>query len=1039
MGDSNAHKANCKRWFVESQFLATFRTVFRAPQADTAAILTNLRHQMATENNNKRNEVVDKFLKDLDFTPSNLPEWVSKAIYVILEDNEAVIKLINKLRWPSLKYVPRTQRVDLDFIIERINSDPGIFVKYIGTLHQIADIFTKGMFTAAQFQNLTRMCMIGKIRPIIQKQENENKNIPKHNICVSLMPVHSNFGSQGSPTSSSCCSRAPLIAKNMAQQNALYFKEDYENLEEAEASAIERISYTDTSLALQIEAVKRHENLFVTFKRIFNDCAVFTFRNDIQHSDWFRTLPDVAISLKTLVKESYDICQPQNLEVMCEAIERGSSNHLPYFVSVIEMKFDAMRGSDSINNLKGPATGEYSCKWTDTMPNDETYKGYWSNRHQDWFNSIEMEVKDGEWVYSAKGKMGLQKLVEKMLKKYIEEMSKRPQPRPDLPDGAEAPSRKYDRVMFLFEWCCNEIYQHWLKIVKERNECINTGGAQWRIDELGDQAEAAGMKAIETIEQICQTLSEMKLSLAAGIGRVENWKSSEADEYCGFLMDYCYKTFGSMGMFMYNGYKLYEYMEPVLNKRGDPAGDTWHRGRQTINKSTKNNVEDALIRVAWDVKQGQASFPLPPPKPLERTPELRRALRGELVEARHQYVREFETEFPDLPPYEVEMTAPEGLEDPSVQEHNQMKNDFVDSIIESGREVDPNEHWIEVVSRYNKKREDRGKTDRMDPKERPELFVESLRSRSSTVSQLPPTPTHGQAPATPKAKPKAKGFAISATQIINLEGPEGPKQVKKTPSQLHGSWVAGMCGVCSGTIYKGEEYTTLDASQAGTPMMVHKRCMHQTEQIHQGASVATGASSSSSGMVAQGELPSTPKELRAPDTPVELAAPKEETATTQRSSASVQPVSPPPTKAAPKVEPKPTAVRAALPKPPSVPPQQQPNATPAEAEASANQPVDESRILDLISDEWYRRAAAPETLKECYEEDWFRLSDQKKEMQILRASHKAGFKIPVSCDLCVKTCDHPETTDADAIDAATPKVVDWDYAERQVANPEQVD
>ena len=64
-------------------------------------------------------------------------------LYVV-EDNEALIKMIIKGRSPTMK---RTHRVSLDGLFDRINLDPKIQIKYIDTKNQLADILTKGNFT----------------------------------------------------------------------------------------------------------------------------------------------------------------------------------------------------------------------------------------------------------------------------------------------------------------------------------------------------------------------------------------------------------------------------------------------------------------------------------------------------------------------------------------------------------------------------------------------------------------------------------------------------------------------------------------------------------------------------------------------------------------------------------------------------------------------------------------------------------------------------------------------------------------------------
>ena len=59
-----------------------------------------------------------------------------------------------------MRHVSRTHRVDLDWLFERISKDPGIFVKYVPTKEQIADILTKGSFTADAWNALCKLCVI---------------------------------------------------------------------------------------------------------------------------------------------------------------------------------------------------------------------------------------------------------------------------------------------------------------------------------------------------------------------------------------------------------------------------------------------------------------------------------------------------------------------------------------------------------------------------------------------------------------------------------------------------------------------------------------------------------------------------------------------------------------------------------------------------------------------------------------------------------------------------------------------------------------
>ena len=53
-----------------------------------------------------------------------------------------------------MRHVSRTHRVALDWLFDRINLDPKIQIKYIGTKNQLADILTKGNFTRDEWNHL---------------------------------------------------------------------------------------------------------------------------------------------------------------------------------------------------------------------------------------------------------------------------------------------------------------------------------------------------------------------------------------------------------------------------------------------------------------------------------------------------------------------------------------------------------------------------------------------------------------------------------------------------------------------------------------------------------------------------------------------------------------------------------------------------------------------------------------------------------------------------------------------------------------------
>ena len=57
----------------------------------------------------------------VDHVPINFPESSFPARLYVFDDNEAVIRMISKVRSSNLRPVSRTHRVDLDRLCERIN------------------------------------------------------------------------------------------------------------------------------------------------------------------------------------------------------------------------------------------------------------------------------------------------------------------------------------------------------------------------------------------------------------------------------------------------------------------------------------------------------------------------------------------------------------------------------------------------------------------------------------------------------------------------------------------------------------------------------------------------------------------------------------------------------------------------------------------------------------------------------------------------------------------------------------------------------
>ena len=98
---------------------------------------------------------------EVDFVPPSVATSSGLAKLILLEDNDAVIKMTLKMRAPTLRHVARTHRVDLDWLFERIQYDPGVSIHFVGTKQQIADMFTKGQFSAEQWNALCQMAQIG--------------------------------------------------------------------------------------------------------------------------------------------------------------------------------------------------------------------------------------------------------------------------------------------------------------------------------------------------------------------------------------------------------------------------------------------------------------------------------------------------------------------------------------------------------------------------------------------------------------------------------------------------------------------------------------------------------------------------------------------------------------------------------------------------------------------------------------------------------------------------------------------------------------
>ena len=128
-------------------------------QANSARDLAELqRNLLQSKTLRLRSQIPNKHinldLTNVDHVSSNVKPSGSSAMRYDFEDSEAVIKMIIKGQSPTMRHVPRTHRVALDWLFDRINLDPKIQIRYIDTKHQLADILTKGNITRDEWNNL---------------------------------------------------------------------------------------------------------------------------------------------------------------------------------------------------------------------------------------------------------------------------------------------------------------------------------------------------------------------------------------------------------------------------------------------------------------------------------------------------------------------------------------------------------------------------------------------------------------------------------------------------------------------------------------------------------------------------------------------------------------------------------------------------------------------------------------------------------------------------------------------------------------------
>ena len=115
-----------------------------------------------------------------------------------------------------MRHVPRTHRVDLDWLIERVREDPAINTTYVNTKLQLADFLTKGQFSAEQWNNLLQLVSLVKIS---RSRNKENKGRMEEG-STSLGPTVGYPGTRGETgRKDSQTQKCGLGMKQMRQDN----------------------------------------------------------------------------------------------------------------------------------------------------------------------------------------------------------------------------------------------------------------------------------------------------------------------------------------------------------------------------------------------------------------------------------------------------------------------------------------------------------------------------------------------------------------------------------------------------------------------------------------------------------------------------------------------------------------------------------------------------------------------------------------------------------------------------------------------------
>ena len=100
------------------------------------------------------------------------------AMSHVFEDNEVVMKMIIEEKSNNETRVKNPQ-IALDWLVDRINLDPKIQIRYIDTKHQLAGKLTKGNFTRDEWNHLPYLFNISHVSLICCSQNFSLTSCPK--------------------------------------------------------------------------------------------------------------------------------------------------------------------------------------------------------------------------------------------------------------------------------------------------------------------------------------------------------------------------------------------------------------------------------------------------------------------------------------------------------------------------------------------------------------------------------------------------------------------------------------------------------------------------------------------------------------------------------------------------------------------------------------------------------------------------------------------------------------------------------------------